>query len=209
MPVLSFRIEEEIVEKLKKYASVLDTSTSSALRDIIYRGLYGAPPPKKALPTPSDNTLTTSGKDFLLSEIKHLRHEQNNLWAHIEELTCRLTELQQCVNTLSSATPLSTVSPVLSSSVTESITTEIKKRTRLSLPIETVSLNEIIVPPRFTNSPPQSKLVQNYKDYYERYGKFSRHITVTKDTLSLVDGYPRYLAAQQMGLKDVVVQLLP
>jgi hypothetical protein len=219
MPVLSFRVEKETFEKLKQYAAALDTSTSSALRDMIYRELDCAPPPKRTPPPPSDEHIKPDGKAFLLSEIKHLRHEQNNVWAHIEELTCRIAQLQQHLNTLPGTTPLPATPPVLPPPAKEPPVSEYghpggrlfedKKRIRPPLPIETIPLSEIIVPPRFVNSPPQQKLVQKYRDYYDRYGRFNRRIMVTKDTLSLVDGYLVYLAAQKMGLKEVVVHVLP
>jgi|GEM_PF-5430544 len=221
MTVLSFRLEDEIIDKLKEYASSLNTSTSSLLRDLICREL-SCPPPRKAPPISSDKG-TSVEKNTLHNEVKQLRHEQDNLWAHIEELTCRLSELQQYVNSLPvAAQPRITVpsqhqitapsqhqitSPS-KPSVTEPVTAGARKRFRPQLPIEMVSLDKIIVPPRYSSIQPQPDRIQRHIRYYERYGRFNGAITVMRGTLSLVDGYMRYLAAQKMGHKEIATHLL-
>lgn len=207
MTVLSFRMEDEIITKLKEYASSLNTSTSSLLRDLICRELNFTPP-IKAPSIPSDKS-ASAGKDTLHNEVKQLRHEQDNLWAHIEELTCRLSELQQQVNNLPTAAAIQPqINTPSQPPVMEPVTTGTKKHFRPQPPIEMVSLGEIIVPPRYSSSQPQPERIQRHIRYYERYGRFNGAITVTKDTLSLVDGYMRYLAAQKMGHKEIAAHLL-
>jgi hypothetical protein len=207
MTVLSFRLEDEIITKLKEYASSLNTSTSSILRDLICREL-NCPPPIKAPPVSCAKDATAE-KDTLHNEVKQLRHEQDNLWAHIEELTSRLSELQQQVNNLPAAVAIQPqiIAPP-QPPVNEPGTAGTKKHFRPQLPIEMVSLGEIIVPPRYSSIQPQPERIQRHIRYYERYSRFNGAITVMRDTLSLVDGYMRYLAAKKMGHKEIAAHLL-
>lgn len=67
-----------------------------------------------------------------------------------------------------------------------------------------MKISDIKVPYIFLNSPPNSHKIKKCKDYYYKYGKLDKPITINKNGI-LIDGYVRYVVAKELGLKECPV----
>lgn len=72
---------------------------------------------------------------------------------------------------------------------------------------KTIKLNDIRIPQAFANTKPRTEKIQKFADEYVRTGDFQKRILVTEQNL-LVDGYARYVALQELGAKECVVDVL-
>lgn len=68
---------------------------------------------------------------------------------------------------------------------------------------ETTLLSLIAVPKTFLNTKPNPAKVEEVITYYKKHGQFDKPIVIQGAQNLLVDGYKRYIAAQQMNLKSV------
>ena len=71
--------------------------------------------------------------------------------------------------------------------------------------LKTYHIEKIKIPEEFVNHPPRPEKVQQKIDYYNENGQFKRKLRIDK-TGTLYDGYATYLAAKQLGLKQVPVK---
>ena len=71
--------------------------------------------------------------------------------------------------------------------------------------LKTYHIGKIKIPEEFVNHPPRPEKIQQKIDYYNENGQFRRNLLIDK-TGMLYDGYATYLAAKQLGLKQVPVQ---
>lgn len=99
--------------------------------------------------------------------------------------------------------------------ITETIDREfIKKDEEITLKLtpeqqeETLPLNEIIIPEQFLKTPPKRAKIEETIAYYKTHGKLEKPITVNRGTLTLTDGYKRYVTAKELGLTEVPVQFI-
>ena len=72
---------------------------------------------------------------------------------------------------------------------------------------KTVNLKDIRIPETFANTKPRTEKVQKFKDEYYLTGDFQKRILLTEQNL-LVDGYARYVALQELCVKECVVDVL-
>lgn len=68
-------------------------------------------------------------------------------------------------------------------------------------------LSTIKIPDNWTKRKPRNSKVNNCENFYHRYGRFGTLITLNSDGW-IVDGYTRYLAAQRLGLDNLIVQMV-
>jgi len=73
---------------------------------------------------------------------------------------------------------------------------------------ETLPLSEIIIPEQFLKTPPKRAKIEETIAYYKTHGKLEKPITVNRGTLTLTDGYKRYVTAKELGLTEVPVQFI-
>ena len=71
--------------------------------------------------------------------------------------------------------------------------------------LKTYHIGKIKIPEEFVNHPPRPEKIQQKIDYYNEYGQFRRKLRIDR-TGMLYDGYATYLAAKQLGLKQVPVK---
>ena len=71
--------------------------------------------------------------------------------------------------------------------------------------LKTYHIEKIKIPEEFVKHPPRPEKIQQKIDYYNEYGQFRRKLRIDK-TGTLFDGYATYLAAKQLGLKQVPVK---
>lgn len=72
---------------------------------------------------------------------------------------------------------------------------------------KTVNLKDIRIPETFAKTTPKQEKIQKFKDEYCLTGDFQKRILVTEQNL-LVDGYARYVALQELGVKECIVDVL-
>lgn len=72
---------------------------------------------------------------------------------------------------------------------------------------KTVNLKDIRIPQAFAKTTPKQEKIQKFKDEYFLSGDFQKRILVTEQNL-LVDGYARYVALQELGAKECIVDVL-
>ena len=72
---------------------------------------------------------------------------------------------------------------------------------------KTVKVSDIRIPQAFTKTTPKQEKIQKFKDEYFLRRDFQKRILVTEQNL-LVDGYARYVALQELGTKECVVDVL-
>ena len=65
-------------------------------------------------------------------------------------------------------------------------------------------LDEIYIAEEFTNTTPNSKKVEEYRNYYNRNGVQAKPIIVNRKGI-LIDGYIQYLILKENGEEDAVV----
>ena len=72
---------------------------------------------------------------------------------------------------------------------------------------KTVKVSDIRIPQAFAKTTPKQEKIQKFKDEYFLSGDFQKRILVTEQNL-LVDGYARYVALQELGAKECIVDVL-
>ena len=65
-------------------------------------------------------------------------------------------------------------------------------------------IGKILISKEFKRTKPRQEKIDKFIQMYKINGKFDKHIVINKNKL-LIDGYARYLAAEQLGLKSVEV----
>ena len=73
---------------------------------------------------------------------------------------------------------------------------------------EFCSLSEIIIPEQFIKTPPGRRKIEETISYYNKHGEFDKPIQVNENTMTLTDGYKRYVAAKELGLTEIQVQFV-
>lgn len=68
----------------------------------------------------------------------------------------------------------------------------------------TMKLSDIIITSAFANSKPNPKKIAECEEYYVKHGELDQLPKVNKKNI-LIDGYVRYLVAQNHGLKEIEV----
>lgn len=66
-------------------------------------------------------------------------------------------------------------------------------------------LEDILIPEDFLNTPPHPIKTQALLEYVKQHGHLDEPIWLKKDTLTLVDGYRRYIVAKQLEMSHVPV----
>ncbi|RJR12127.1 hypothetical protein C4588_02660 [Candidatus Parcubacteria bacterium] len=67
-------------------------------------------------------------------------------------------------------------------------------------------LSDIIIPEQFLKTPPKRIKVEEALEFYRENEKFDKPVVVKEKTMTLTDGYKRYVAAQELGLKEIMVK---
>lgn len=67
-----------------------------------------------------------------------------------------------------------------------------------------MKLKDIVIPKLFLDSPPKEEKIKEVTDYYKKHGKLDKPIIIDKNG-TLVDGYVRYLVANNEGLEDPLI----
>ena len=67
-----------------------------------------------------------------------------------------------------------------------------------------IKLNKIVISKEFKRTKPKQEKIDKIIQIYNIKGSFDKHIVINKNKL-LIDGYARYIAAMQLGLKSVEV----
>ncbi|MBH8605615.1 ParB/Srx family N-terminal domain-containing protein [Thermoactinomyces sp. CICC 10522] len=71
---------------------------------------------------------------------------------------------------------------------------------------QTIALSKILFPASFKKTMPRREKIESLKAHIQKTGTLDQTIIVHPKTNMLVDGFARYLAAKELGLKEVPVQ---
>ncbi len=71
---------------------------------------------------------------------------------------------------------------------------------------QTLALSEISIPAPFKKTMPRREKIESLKAHIQKTGTLDQTIIVHPKTRTLVDGFARYLAAKELGVKEVPVQ---
>ncbi|ADQ42071.1 RNA chaperone Hfq (plasmid) [Caldicellulosiruptor acetigenus I77R1B] len=77
-----------------------------------------------------------------------------------------------------------------------------------SATIRKVKLEDIKISQALLNTPPRREKVEKFKQQYLQTGRFEKYIKVKENTMMLVDGYAKYVAAKELNLKEVEVEIV-
>lgn len=69
-----------------------------------------------------------------------------------------------------------------------------------------IKLNKIVIPEDFKKTPPDRNKIEKFKTMYNKYGRFDKAITITTDNV-IKNGYARYIAANELNLDKVLVEI--
>ena len=70
-----------------------------------------------------------------------------------------------------------------------------------------INIRDILIPKCFKDSPCKRFKVDKAINFYNQCGAFDRPLLLeSKDKTLLLDGYSRYLAAKELGVKEIAVQ---
>lgn len=83
-----------------------------------------------------------------------------------------------------------------------------KANSTLEQGIKKVKLEEIRIPKSFLKTQPSREKVEKFKQQYQQTGNFEGRIKVKENTMTLVDGYARYMAAKELGLEEIEVEIV-
>ena len=64
-------------------------------------------------------------------------------------------------------------------------------------------LSLITIPEAFARTRPRLEKIKESMDYYKKHGKFDKPVVIKGDSNLLIDGYKRYVAAKELGLKSI------
>lgn len=64
-----------------------------------------------------------------------------------------------------------------------------------------VALDKIIIPESFKKTNPRREKLNTIKEYLSEYGEFDKPVVL--DGYLLKDGYARYVAAKELGIKEI------
>lgn len=69
-----------------------------------------------------------------------------------------------------------------------------------------MAMDQLVVPKAFQELPPNPKKVQERKAYVREHGSFDQPVTIDQATGEIVDGYSRFVAAQELGIDQIPVR---
>lgn len=69
-------------------------------------------------------------------------------------------------------------------------------------------LSEIVIPEQFLKTPPRREKINETIDFYNKNNRFDKPVVLKKKTLTLVDGYKRYVAGKELGLSEILVKFI-
>lgn len=68
--------------------------------------------------------------------------------------------------------------------------------------MNTIKINNIIIPNKFLKSNPSKNKIQFIMEYYNKYNKLDKPIVINEENI-LVNNYIRYLVAKEKGLEEI------
>lgn len=81
-------------------------------------------------------------------------------------------------------------------------------KTEIDEILENFLLSEIVIPEQFLKTPPRREKINETIDFYNKNNRFDKPVVVKKKTLTLVDGYKRYVAGKELGLSEILVKFI-
>lgn len=164
---------------------------------------------------PNDETL------MKIADVLELSSEERNyildIVKHEREIRAKIYSTES-VNETSVLKPLDIIlpdkaGPVLENSLSDNYISEVKPviceidMAEEKEKIEVCLLNEILIPKDFLDTPPAEDKIQEIISYFYKHGRLDKPIKVVRQII-LTDGYKHYLAAKELGLKEIKVEFL-
>lgn len=70
--------------------------------------------------------------------------------------------------------------------------------------MNTIHINEIIIPEKFVNHPPNNRKIQLAMEYYNKHNELDKPIIIDNiQNKVLINNYVRYLVAKEKGLEEI------